>query len=132
MAEREVHFRKKDLAEVALGACALGFPVAATDEIVALSQNLSVTRILMFAAAGILVLAAFGFFMHGPEMIRAHRGAFVRRIIVIYGVTLLISAGMLWAIDSFPLLDEPTVALRRAILVAFPASFAGTIVNGLR
>ena len=57
------------------------------------------------------------------------RGAFVVRVAVTYSVTLLISIFLLFGIDRIELLQEPLVAIKRAIIVAFPASFAATAVD---
>ena len=48
------------------------------------------------------------------------------------GLTLLVSAVMLFLLsDKSPLLTEIMVSLNRAILVAFPASFAAIVVDSL-
>ena len=57
------------------------------------------------------------------------RGAFVVRVAVTYSVTLLISIFLLFGIDRIELWQEPLVAIKRAIIVAFPASFAATAVD---
>jgi len=44
-------------------------------------------------------------------------------------VTFLICALLLFGIDRVDVLGEPLVALKRTILVAFPASFAATVVD---
>jgi len=49
-----------------------------------------------------------------------------------YGVTLLISAASLFGMDRCDLLREPIVSLKRTLLVAFPASFAATVVDSMR
>ena len=42
-----------------------------------------------------------------------------------------ISGFMLLMIDRLPLIDDPYLALKRTILVAFPASFGATAVDGV-
>lgn len=39
------------------------------------------------------------------------------------------SAARLLAVDVLPLFSDPAVALKRTIIVAFPASFAATTVD---
>jgi hypothetical protein len=48
---------------------------------------------------------------------------------VTYSVTLLIGALLLMGIDRIGLLQALLVAIKRAIIVAFPASFAATAVD---
>ena len=38
----------------------------------------------------------------------------------------------LLAVSKLPILDEPTVALKRVVLTSLPASFLATVVDGLR
>jgi len=39
---------------------------------------------------------------------------------------------LLFGVDRFNLLGEPIVSTKRTILVAFPASFAATVVDSMR
>jgi hypothetical protein len=39
---------------------------------------------------------------------------------------------LLFGVNRFDLLGEPIVSLKRTILVAFPASFAATVVYSMR
>ena len=55
----------------------------------------------------------------------------MRRVLTAYGLTLLISAALLFGIDRLELTTDPILALKRTILVAFPASFAATGVDSL-
>jgi uncharacterized membrane protein len=56
----------------------------------------------------------------------------VMRLVMTYGVTLLVCAGILTLLDKFPLFSDTAVALKRLVLVAFPASFSATVVDSLR
>lgn len=125
-------FAVKDLAEIALGACVMAFPVAVTEEVWNLGAELSTTRALLFALASIFFLAILILLLHHQELEGTSLSDFFKRTISTYIVTLLISAALLYGVDRFDLLGDPMVALKRAILVAFPASFAATVVDGLR
>jgi len=55
---------------------------------------------------------------------------FALRIVIVYGVTLLVVLIILIALNRMPLFDEPLIALKRVILLSFPASMGGVIVDG--
>ena len=55
---------------------------------------------------------------------------FVFRIIIDYGVALIIVFIVLFALNKMPILDEPVIALKRIIILGFPASMGGVIVDG--
>lgn len=123
--------RARDVAEIAIGSCIMGFPIAVTEEVWNLGEELSLLRVVWIALASILVLALliWVLFQHGepPE----NRQDFVRRVLTSYGVTLVICASMLFAIDRLELTTDLVLGLKRTILVAFPASFAATAVDSL-
>ena len=52
-----------------------------------------------------------------------------RWVLATYGVTFLIGVALLYGVDRLDLLTDPLTGLKRAILVAFPASFAATAVD---
>ena len=53
-------------------------------------------------------------------------------MVATYLVTLLVSAAVLMMLTKLSVLTEPLVALKRVILVAFPASFSATVVDSLK
>lgn len=53
------------------------------------------------------------------------------RVFTVYGVTLLVAAATLFVVGKLPLVSETMVAIKRTIIVAFPASFAATVVDSL-
>ena len=54
------------------------------------------------------------------------------RIVFVYLVAATVSTVLLVLIDRWPILDDPGVAIRRTVIVTFPAVFAATIVDNLR
>jgi uncharacterized membrane protein len=122
-------FRWHDLGEIAVGACIVAFPVAMTDEVWTLSAELSIYRVLTFAIISIALLSAVVFMVHRHDQFPLSQRALVVRVTMTYSVTLLISMLLLFGIDRIDLLQEPLVAIKRVIIVTFPASFAATAVD---
>ena len=125
----EPQFNRRDIVEVAIGACIMAFPVAATEEVWNLGTDLSVWRVLLFALASLSFLAVLIYELHGHAAFSVTHKAFLQRVAGTYGVALLISALLLLGVDQLDLLQDPVIALKRTILVAFPASFAATAVD---
>ena len=122
-------FAMKDVAEIAVGACVMAFPVSVTEEVWNLGEELSLLRVGLFAVASILFLGLLILGLHhGP--LPASRAVFLQRVLSTYGLTLLISAGLLVGVDQLDF-EYPLVGLKRTVLVAFPASFAATVVDSL-
>ena len=125
----EPKFHWQDLAEVAIGACILAFPVAVTEEIWALGAELSLGRVLVFAVVSIFLLAIVIYVVHGHEGLPLTHKGFLLRLVVTYAVPFLISALLLFGIDRLDLFQDPLIAFKRTILVAFPATFAATALD---
>ena len=126
--KRRARFSRRDVAEVATGACIMAFPVAVTEEVWNLGAELSVPHVLFFALASISFLALMVYMLE-HESVGPNRKVFVQRVLSTYFLTLLIAALLLLGVDRLELLADPVVGLKRAILVAFPASFAATAVD---
>lgn len=123
------HFNRRDVAEVAIGACIMAFPVAVTEEVWNLGVDLALWRALLFAFASVSFLAVFIYVLHNHADFPLTHKTYLRRVAGTYGITLLISALLLLGVDQFDLLQDPVTALKRTVLVAFPASFAATAVD---
>lgn len=127
--ESRPRFALKDVAEIAIGACVMAFPVAVTEEVWNLGEELSLLRVGLFALASIAFLALLIFGLHHVPQTRDPK-VFLQRVFSTYGLTLAISALLLFGVNRLEL-AHPLVGLKRTILVAFPASFAATVIDSL-
>ena len=72
-------FARMVLAEIAVGACVMAFPVAVTDKVWDLGEERSLLRAGLLALASILFLALLVFGLnHGPSPV--DRKVFLRRV----------------------------------------------------
>lgn len=120
----------RDLAEIAVGGCVMAFPIAVTEEVWNLGEELSLLRVLMIALASLFFLGLLIYVLHRSEVGGSGK-VFLQRVLSTYFVTLMIAALLLVGIDRFDLVGEFWVSVKRAVLVAFPASFAATAVDSL-
>ena len=64
-----VQFVRRDIAEIAVGACVMAFPAATAQEIWDLGEELTVLRVLLFGLASLFFLGVLVFLLHhGPEV----------------------------------------------------------------
>ena len=132
--ERRPHFKRsefrtQDVVEIAIGGCIMGFPAAVTEEVWNLGTELTLTHGILFSLASLFFLAVLIYVLHGHTDAPESRKSFVHRVLATYCVTLLIAALLLYGVDRLDLFENPLVALKRTFLVAFPASFAATVVD---
>ena len=121
-------FAVRDVAEIAVGACVMAFPVAVTEEVWNLGDELSVARTLAILAISLGTLAGFMWSLFYVRRVKEYWGVFLLRIAAAYGVTFVVSFTFLFLFDKAPL-DDLRLTLTRTTLVALPASYAATAVD---
>lgn len=121
----------RDVAEIIIGSLVLAFPVAVTEEVWDLSTELSLARTIVISLGSLVFISLFVQTTYRHDFSFSSQKELLTRVFSVYGLTLLVSAAVLLAIDRLPLFTETMVALKRTIMVAFPASFAATVVDSV-
>jgi uncharacterized membrane protein len=121
----------RDIAEIVIGSLVLAFPVAVTEEVWNLGAELSLGRTLVISLCSLVFISFFVQTAYHHDFSFSSQKQLLTRVFTVYGLTLLLSAAVLLAVDRLPLLTETMVAVKRAIIVAFPASFAATVVDSI-
>jgi len=119
-----------DVAEIVIGSCVLAFPVSVTEEVWNLSKTLPIGRVLYMAIWSIIFIALFTYHRYFRGQLRGNVGRFVLRVAAVYFVTVVSAATILLALNQLTTV-ETVVAIKRVVIVSFPASFAATIVDGM-
>ena len=127
--QARVEFTARDVAEIALGTCAIAFPVAVTQEVWDLGVELSMMRAGFIAIMSVLGLALVVFLLHHAKTGSIEPKVYFQRLLSTYGIALLVSALLLFAVHRYDPFGAPLIGLKRAILVTFPACFAATGVD---
>lgn len=128
-ARRRHTIESRDLAEIIIGSLVLAFPIALTEEVWDLSSEISLARALVISISSLVFVSFFVRTTYFHETTFTSSKQVAARALTVYSVTLLVSAATLLAFDVLPLLSDPAVAVKRTIIVAFPASFAATAVD---
>jgi len=125
-----VHVR--DIVEVAVGSCVMAFPVAVTEEIWNLSESMSFFRVGLVLLGSLFFLGLFTYATYYHGALEGYERSFITRVLSSYFNTLIVCALILLVLDKFPLSSQTAVAVKRVILVGFPACFSATVVDSLR
>ena len=120
----------EDIIQVVIGASALTVPVAFSEESWRLSETLPLLNVIMLLLISLIFIGLYSFQGIFQGKVKHRLYHFVLRIVIDYGVTLIAVFIILIALNRMPLLDEPIIALKRIILLSFPASMGGVIVDG--
>jgi uncharacterized membrane protein len=121
----------RDVAEIVVGSCVLAFPVSVTEEVWAISETLPASRVLYMSSWSLLFIAVFTYHRYFSGRLRGHVARFVFRVCAVYFVTMISSASILWALNHLTTVETVGIAIKRVLIVSFPASFAATVVDGM-
>lgn len=124
----KVEFRLADLGQLLVGAFVMALPLAFTEEVWGLGENLSGGRILMILVVSVITLAAFVWILFYQGEGASYTGHFVARVAAAYAATFCVALLLMVLVDKAPL-DNLSLALSRTVIVAFPASFSATAVD---
>jgi len=123
-----VELHLEDVGQLIAGAFIMAFPVALAEEAWDLGASLSTERIAIMFVLSIVTLAVFVWALFYGKHLTKYKSLFVKRVVVAYLVTFLVSLVLLMLVDKAPLSD-PGLVLSRTVIVAFPAAFAATAVD---
>lgn len=128
----QIELQFKDVFQIIVGSYLLAVPVAFTEEVWVLSEQLSLNRVLGICAISIFFISCFIYHNFYKLALKEHWFDFIKRIVVTYGLTLLAVGLFLTLITKCPWGADNLLAIKRIIIVAFPASMAATISDTIK
>lgn len=124
-------FNREDLFQVIIGSAALTLPVAFSEESWRLSQTLPWLNIVFIIVLSMLLISLYSINSIFSGQIKHRLPHLVFRTIIDYIITLIVVFIILLAINRMPILTDPLIAFKRIIILSFPASMGGVIVDSL-
>jgi uncharacterized membrane protein len=124
-------FNWEDASQVMIGAFTLGVPISFSEEAWRMGETLAPANLLMLCTMSLLFLSLYTYqvVFQGEVRGRGRFAAYLFRIVIAYGLTLIVIALILIALNKFPIGEDPTVALKRLLIIAMPASMGAIIVD---
>lgn len=119
----------EDISQITIGAFALAVPISFSEEAWKLGESLPLLNLSLVLFLSLGFLTVYAYYSVFQSNIRFRFLAFVLRIFIAYFIALAVVALVLTALDKFPLLSEPLLALRRAIVISMPASMGAIVVD---
>jgi uncharacterized membrane protein len=127
-----VEFRWRDLLQVVVGASILAIPAAYTEETWDLGSQLAAANIIGIAIMSVLFIATFVYFNFYKSYFEQFWGHFLVRVIATYLLSLVVVAILLALIDKTPWGVDNVLAIKRIIVVGFPAAMSATVADALK
>ncbi|MDP3995324.1 MAG: DUF2391 family protein [Patescibacteria group bacterium] len=125
-------FRPKDLLQIIIGASILAVPVAFTEETWSLGGSLPLSNVLILGGVSLVFIGAFVYYNYYRNKFARHWAEYVKRVISTYLFSLAVVAGLLTIIQVAPWSQDFLLALKRVIIVAFPASMSAVVADTIK
>ncbi len=122
-------FNREDVSQIAIGAFALGVPISFSEEAWKLGESLPTLNLILVFLLSVLFLAFFAYESVFQGNIRFRIMVFILRVFIAYMIAGLVVALILLALNQFPILSEPDIAVKRLVVIAMPASMGAIIVD---
>ena len=128
-----VEFYPRDLIQIIVGASILAIPVAFTEETWKLGESLPLAKVLSIMVLSLIFISIFVYYnFYRQENIREHWDEFIKRVVSTYFIAFIVVAVILTLIEKAPWLTDHMLAIKRIILVAFPASMSAAVADMIK
>jgi uncharacterized membrane protein len=124
-----VEFHLKDVLQVIIGASILAIPVGFTEETWRLGEHLPLANVLGLLFLSLLFIGLFVYYNYHKSHLRENRNEFLKRVFFTYIISFVVVAMLLTLIQRAPWNTDWLLALKRTIIVTYPASMSGTIAD---
>jgi uncharacterized membrane protein len=127
-----LEFKPRDIMQVVVGAALLAIPVSLTEEAWTLGELLPKLNIALIAMLSLLFISVFVYFNFYKVTLKGYVLEFVKRVIGTYLISLLIVSLILTLIQKCPWGIDNALAIKRIVIVAFPAAMGGTLSDTIK
>ena len=128
-----VEFYPRDLIQIIVGASILAIPVAFTEETWRLGESLPLNKVLGIMFLSLFFILIFVYYnFYRKEHLREHWDELIKRVISTYIISLIVVASILTLIEQAPWITNHLLAIKRVILVAFPASMSAAVADMIK
>lgn len=127
-----IEFRPRDLMQVIVGASILAVPVAFTEETWNLGEYLPFKNVLALGFMSLIFISLFIYFNFYRFQLKNNISQYIKRVIATYFCSLIVVGLILTIIQKCPWGISNILAIKRIIIVAFPASMSAAISDTLK
>jgi len=126
-----VELRKRDIMQIIAGSAVLAVPVAFTEETWNLGKTLPLQNVLLLGVISITFISTYVYFNFYKDLFQKYIVQFFKRVFAIYIISLILVSLLLTIIQAAPWATDFMLALKRTIIVGFPASMSAAISDAI-
>lgn len=125
----KVELKIQDVLEILVGASILAVPVAFTEEVWNMGNDLGWFNIILLNFVCLIFMGSFMYFKGYRNRLEMYRNEYLKRLISTFFLSVLIVAILLTIIGKCPWITDPDLALKRILIGSFPASMSATVTD---
>jgi uncharacterized membrane protein len=123
----ELHIH--DFLEIIVGASILAVPVAFTEEVWDMGDELPWANTILLSSISIIFIGCFVYFSSYRMHLQLFRKEFILRILSIFLLSMIVVGLLLTIVNKCPWLTDFDLAMKRTMIGAFPASMSATVTD---
>lgn len=127
-----IEFKPRDVMQVIVGASLLSVPIAFTEETWVLGKELPLLNVVGLSVLSLVFIGLFVFYNFYRFNFKGHALEFVKRVAGTYIISLLVVALLLTMINKCPWTTDWITALKRVLIIAFPASMSAAVSDSIK
>lgn len=127
-----LEFKPRDIMQVIIGSALLAIPISLTEEAWNLGETLPILNVSMISILSLTLISVFVYFNFYKTTLKGFVTHFLKRVIGTYIISLIVVALTLTLIDKCPWGLDNALAIKRIIIVAFPAAMSGTLSDTIK
>ncbi|MCI5207301.1 MAG: DUF2391 family protein [Candidatus Electrothrix sp. ATG2] len=127
-----VEFKLRDAFQVIVGASILAIPVALTEEAWTLGEILPIENVIALAFLSLLFISTFVYFNFYRFHFSGHAQNYFIRVGSTYVLSIFVVGLILTIIQKCPFGVDNILAIKRIVIVAFPASMSATVSDTIK
>ena len=132
MEPTQTKFKLRNVLQAIVGATVLAIPIGFTEETWRLGETLPMWNIIMILFLSILFVALFAYRYFRKNKPDFYWYELVKRTVVIYGLSFIVVALLLFLIQKAPWNADLLLSFKRTVIVALPSALGATIAGSLK
>ena len=127
-----IELKPRDIFQIIIGASMMALPLSFTEETWRLSEELPMGNIISLTVIGFVLMALFVYFNFYRHELRGNLGRYLIRLLAIFFISHAIVAVLLTILMKAPWQSDLLLAIRRVLLIAFPAQLTASVSDVLK
>ncbi len=127
----KVELRIHDFLEIIVGASILSVPVAFTEEVWNMGDQLPWLNVVALSAVSLFFLGSFIYYTSYRKHLSMFRNEYIKRVVTTFLISVLIVGILLTIVNKCPWMTDFDLAMKRTLIGAFPASLSATVTDNI-